>query len=224
MKPIAITLGIAAASIAPLWAAVTISTEFGSLRDASGAVISSTTTLYAIVYDTDNNSSMPGGLGVNESLTVGDSATAYAAFQGKTLSQGMTIGGDTVVKWGTFNDPDGFASALLTSADFTASGITETAGYKYGFYWFPGISTQVIPALLSEIGGINETVAYVNTGSPIGMQVPSDGATATTSILDSDLGGNVTDTSRFTAIAVPEPTTLTLSALATLGLLRRRRA
>lgn len=220
MKPIAIILGIAAASIAPLWA-VTINTEFGSLRDASGAVISSTTTLYAIVFDTDNNSSLPGGLGVNESLTVGDSATAYAAFQGKTLSQGLKIGGDTVIQWGTFDDPEGlgFAFPVLTTADFADSGIT--AGTKYGFYWFPGIDTSAIPTTLSAIGGINETVNYYNAGSLgyIGMQVPNASDTVTTAIYDSTLG-----TSRFTAIAVPEPTTLTLSALATLGLLRRRRA
>ena len=201
MKPSSISLFAALAVTSPLFASITINSEFGQLRDSDGTVLSSTTTLYAIVYDTDNNSSLPGGLVVNQSLTSSGSVSAFCSFAGLTLSQGLTIGGDTVVKLGTFNDQDGFIDPVLKSGDFTTSGITETTGRNYAIYWFPGVSTAVIPMSSFEVGGINETVAYTGIGNNfIGTVIPTDGALVTTAILDTDLGGNVSDPSRFTAI------------------------
>lgn len=209
-----------------LYASITINGEYGKLRDSAGTVIAMNTTLYVIIYDADNDLSLPGGLIVNQSLTEDDSEAAYAAFAGLSFTPGLSIGGDKVVKTGTFNDADGFAAPLLKTEDFDTIGITASAGYNYGFYWFPGVSTNEIPDAPFEVGGINETVDYFGTGTNfIGTVIPADGASVTTNITDTDLGGEVGNTSRFTAIsAVPEPGTITLAALSLLGLLRRRRA
>ena len=226
MKSFLLTL-VAAVSAGPsLFASITINGEYGKLRNGSGSVIAMSTTLYVIIYDADNNQSLPGGLVVNQSLTGDDSEAAHAAFAGLNLTQGYSIGGDKVVKIGTFNDPDGFAAPVLKTEDFDASGVSATAGFNYGFYWFPGISTTSIPDTLFEVGGINETVDYFGTGSNfIGTVIPADGNTVTTNITDTDLGGEVGETSRFTAItAVPEPSALSLAALSMLGLMVRRRA
>lgn len=201
MKPSFISLFAVLAATSPLFATVTINAEFGQLRNSDGIVIATTTTLYAIVYDTDNNSSLPGGLGVNQSLTGSGSVSAFGSFAGRTLSQGLTIGGDTVVKFGTFNDPDGFTNPVLLTSDFIASGLTEASGRNYAIYWFPGVSTSTIPINAFEVGAINETVDYFGSGSNfIGTVIPTDGATVTTSILDDDLGGEISNTLRFTAI------------------------
>ena len=226
MKSCYLTLFAILAASSSLSASITINGEYGKLRDSSGSVIAMSTTLYVIIYDADNNQSLPGGLVVDQSLTGDDSEAAYAAFSGLNFAQGLSIGGDKVVKVGTFNDADGFAAPVLKTEDFDASGVSATAGFNYGFYWFPGVSTTSIPNTPFQVGGINETVDYFGTGSNfIGTVIPADGNTVTTSITDTDLGGQVGDTSRFTAIsAVPEPGTLSLAALSMLGLLHRRRA
>ena len=184
MKPLAITFCLSAASLAPMWASITINTEFGQLRNASDAVITGLTT-YAIVYDTNNDSSMPGGLGVNDSLTVGDSAMAFAAFAGKTLSQGLTIGGDTVVKWGTFKDAEGVATPALESADFTASGgLTETLGYDIVFIGFRASQRKRHSCLADRDREelMKRPLIPAIRNHHIGMQIPADGFSYTTAI------------------------------------------
>ena len=226
MKPPACLFASFFAALAPVSATVTIECQFGSLRDSSGAVISSTNTLWAIIYDADNDGQLPGGLGTNESLTADDSNSAHSAFAGRTLSQNLEIGGDRVIFVGEFNDD--LAGPYLDSVDLTASGLA--AGRSYGFYWFPGstLGDQNFEPDGFQVGGINELVNYYGASDAayIGTQIPTDGASVATYLLDPSLDGTIA-TGRLTAIdavPIPEPSAALLGTLAGLLFLRRRRA
>ncbi len=226
MKPSACLLASFFAALAPVSATVTIACEFGSLRDSSGAVLSSTLTLWAIIYDADNDGQLPGGLGTNESLTDDDSNSAHSAFVGRTLSQNLMIGGDKVIFVDNFTSD--LATPYLASVDLAASGLA--AGRSYGFYWFPGstLDDQNFDEVGFQVGGINELLNYYGAGDAayIGTQIPADGATVTTSLLEPSFGGTIAP-QRLTAIdavPIPEPSAAVLGTLAGLLFLRRRRA
>lgn len=227
MKPSACLFASFFAAIAPLTASVSIECQFGLLRDSSGAVISSTNMLWAIIYDANNDGQLPGGLGTNESLTADDSNSAHSAFLGRTLSQNLEIGGDKVISVGD-ELLDGTAIPYLASVDLAASGLTT--GGSYGFYWFPG-STLVDQNLDEEgfqVGGINELLNYYGAGDNayIGTKIPADGASVATYLLDPSVDGTIA-TGRLTAIdavPIPEPSATLLGTLAGLLFLRRRRA
>jgi hypothetical protein len=207
---------------------ITINAEFGGLRDSSGSVLASQSTLYVIIYDLDNNAAFPGGMGQNGGLVAFNSASVHTAFNGLTFAPGTSVGGDKVLKVGVFNDPDGAAFPVINDSDFSASGITPATGRSYAFYWFPGLSSvsSSVPTSSFQVGGIQENILYTGTGDTrMGMTMPADGKLVTTSIMESGLDGNVADVSRFTAItAIPEPSTLVLTLLGSAALLRRRRA
>lgn len=229
MNPMKRTLSILALSAASAGATVTINGEFGQLRNSSGDPIISTTTLWVLIVDTNNDDALPGGLGLNSSLDAGsDSIQAFADFNGLTINEGMNIGGDKVVKYGTFNDPDGVA---VFSVNFNLTTLGLTAGQSYGFYWFPGVNTvtRLIPDTDFQIGGINEEAAYTGAGdgSKLGTVLPADGKLVATAVGDEYVGGNLTAASgRFSAIdatAIPEAGSFTLGLLGLAGLLRRNR-
>ena len=221
------------ASINPLGATVSINGQVGGLRDSSGVLISSTATLWALVADTNGDQKLPGGLNTNDSLTVVDSASAYAAFKGLTIGSALTIGGDQVLFTGEFNSPTStngvaaFKPGLSPNPPFNPADNGLATGDIYGIYWFPGfdLTNNVLPTTPFQIGGINEITKYVGSGSNfIGMKMPSDGANVTTGVLDANIyPAGALPTSRFTAIdAIPEPSGGLLSLLG-LALLRRRR-
>ena len=196
------------AGIAPVTASFSINEELGRLRTVSGSVVTNTPTLFVLVYDENNDSVLPGQLGSNQSLKPDIGPTAYAVFAGKKPTPGDSIGADRVLKVGVFSDPDGIATFAVSTSNFIEAGIVPTAGRKYALYWFPGISTPSIPTVTFQVGGIQETTHFTGTGlNFLGMQTPPDGSLVTTSILDTELGGDISDPARFTAInAIPEPT------------------
>lgn len=224
MKSIATLLACTLVTLAPVAATVTINGEFGRLRDSNGDILADTATLWAIIYDENNDGVLPGGLGLNESLTAGDSAAAYAAFVGQTLVEDLMIAGDRVIALGEFDQYEGVAFPTLAGVDLAARGLTTFR--PYGFYWFPGSTSgsQHLDIGGFQIGGINELVDYTDIGACIGTQIPLDGATMTTAVGDAEIGGNLPD-SRFTAVAaIPEPSAALLGLAGLLAFVRRRRA
>lgn len=223
MKSILAAAILTSVAVMTATAGITINSEFGQLRDADGVVISNSSTLYVLIYDADGNGTLPGGIESNSSLGESNASLVYEAFSGISFTPGLQIGGDRVFKVGYFNDEEGYSNPVLNQPDFDDSGITLSVGRTYAFYWFPGLTTNTVPSGSFQVGGINELVSYVGTGSNfIGMQIPADGSAVTTSILDDDLGGTLLGT-RFTAIeAVPEPSVFSLVVMAGFGWAMRR--
>ena len=229
MKSIATLLACTLVTLAPVAATVTINGEYGPLQDSNGGILADTATLWAIIYDQNNDGVLPGGLGINESLVAADSGIAYTAFVGQTLVEDLMIAGDRVIALGDFNafETGGVAVPVLAGVDLAARGLTIFR--PYGFYWFPGSTASVQNFDIGgfQIGGINELVNYTGTGTGanyIGTQIPLDGASVTTSLFDQELGGNL-PASRFTAVAaIPEPSAALLGLAGLLAIVRRRRA
>jgi hypothetical protein len=211
------TIGLALTTALP--ALVTINMEYGSMRDSTGAVISSTNTLWALIQD-DGDGTLPGGLTSDSSLVSGNTAAAFADFAGQAITVDSLLGGDRIFAVGNFNDPDGYHNELLSDFDLTAASLTS--GRIYGFYWFPGLTTgsSTVPTGAFQIGGLNEITSFQGN---IGMSIPSDGSNVATGLLSENLNGpgGLTN-SRYDAILVPEPSTALLGLLG-LALLRRRR-
>ena len=226
MKSIATLLACTLVTLAPVAATVTINGEFGMLRDSDGDILANTATLWAIIYDENNDGVLPGGLGLNESLVAADSGIAYTAFVGQTLVEDLMIAGDRVIFVGQFNDPDGVAVPVLAGVDLADKGLTALR--PYGFYWFPGSTASVQNFDIGgfQIGGINELVNYTDIGASIGTQIPLDGATMTTALYDLNINPDTNlPTSRFTAVAaIPEPSAALLGLAGLLAFVRRRRA
>lgn len=226
MKSIATLLACTLVTLAPVAATVTINGEFGPLQDSNGGILADTATLWAIIYDQNDDGVLPGGLGLNESLVAADSGIAYTAFVGQTLVEDLMIAGDRVIALGDFNafETGGVAFPTL-NVDLAARGLTQLR--PYGFYWFPGSTASVQNFDIGgfQVGGINELVNYTGIGTNyIGSQIPLDGATMTTSLFDQELGGDL-PSSRFTAVAaIPEPSAALLGLAGLLAIVRRRRA
>ena len=226
MKSIATLLACTLVTLAPVAATVTINGEFGPLQDSNGGILADTATLWAIIYDQNDDGVLPGGLGLNESLVAADSGIAYTAFVGQTLVEDLMIAGDRVIALGDFNafETGGVAFPTL-NVDLAARDLRQLR--PYGFYWFPGSTASVQNFDIGgfQVGGINELVNYTGIGTNyIGSQIPLDGATMTTSLFDQELGGDL-PSSRFTAVAaIPEPSAALLGLAGLLAFVRRRRA
>ena len=226
MKSIATLLACTLVTLAPVAATVTINGEFGPLQDSNGGILADTATLWAIIYDQNDDGVLPGGLGLNESLVAADSGIAYTAFVGQTLVEDLMIAGDRVIALGDFDaSATGGVAFPTLNVDLAARGLTQLR--PYGFYWFPGstASGQNFDIGGFQVGGINELVNYTGIGTNyIGSQIPLDGATMTTSLFDQELGGDL-PSSRFTAVAaIPEPSAALLGLAGLLAIVRRRRA
>lgn len=206
------------ASASSAFASVTLTTGFGVAYNSTGAVVPDGT-LWALVVDTDGNSTFAGGFGLNSSLTEAGANTVF--IPGQTLSVGGLLAGDAIFAMGSFNGNAVAGMAGLSLDSVTAFYGTNglAAGKNIAFYWFPG-ATAADPKVGTQVGGFNSDTDAAALG---GMVLPADGANVPVGGGTADLGGTLPN-SRLTAVnLVPETSTALLGALGALGLLRRRR-
>jgi hypothetical protein len=194
-------------------AASSIQLEIGEMRDSSNQVILSGT--WMLVLNTNNTTGLPGNINPNavgaDPITSSSADTTAAAndFVGLTLNLSSIINGDKIIAIGSIGSGDlgaGFADGPVLFGD----GQEDIA---YAIYWFPGLSVgDTVPSVF-EVGGV--FISSTDTFAPRGMISPPVNVAFESAVFD---------VTSFTAVPIPEPTTLMLSALAALGLLRRRRA
>ncbi len=212
----------------PCSAAISISIQAGELLNSSSNMVTETS-LWAIIYDANGDNMLPGGLELNSSLTTGDTTTIIAAFAGKQITTGATIGLDKILWAGEVDGlntsgASGIGGHNLSSFTFASLGVA--AGGKWAVYWFPSLTagSNTLPGSSFEVGGIQQTTVGLS-GGDIGMVMPAadnTGSTYSAAFIDIGNGGDIADSS-LTAVAIPEPSTLVLSALGLAALLRRRR-
>lgn len=207
-------LGIASAT-------VTLQTQFGIATDVNGVALPDGT-LWALVVDTNVDSTFAGGFGLNSSLT---EVGAQAAFTiGQSITLGGNFGSDTIFAMGGFNGFTNNATLGLTAdvLELTLGQNGLAAGRNFAFYYFPGVTYTGNSAILgSQIGGIHSG-ADANAGLDA-MIIPADGATVSPGAATSELGGSVSAAGFQAVNLIPEPSAALLGAIGALGLLRRRR-
>lgn len=212
-------------------AAVTLGVQAGTLLNSSSTPVSDTS-LWAIVYDQNGDGILPGGLAADSNLTNADASQILADFANQTISSGGTIGLDRIL-WSGAVDGIGTSGAESIGghdlngdgSGFTFADLGVAANGKWAVYWFPGLSeaSNTLSGPTFEVGGLQRTTS--GSGGDIGMAMPSTdtpGGSFSAYFIDATNGGVIAD-SAFTAVAIPETSTLTLSALGMAALLRRRR-
>lgn len=198
-----------------LYGASSIQLEVGEFQDQLGSTVIVGTWL--LILDTNDNGILPGGLAAspisNGALLPASAIDIANDFSGYTLGLGE-IEGDNVISFGSIGDVDlgdGFATALVSFLD-------GQEGLAYGIYWVPGLNPgDTLPTSGTfEMGGYfqSTTTAF----AAYGMFAPPAPVSNSPAVFD------VGSFNAVLVTAVPEPSTLALSALAALGLLRRRRA
>jgi hypothetical protein len=222
-------LGVLAISFQTCWGVISFDIQAGEFRDSTGVVVSDSS-LWAVVYDANNDGSLPGDLGLNEHITTSDASSVLGDFAAVTIATGLMVGGDRILWAGAVDGEatSGVSGVGATTAlsDFTFSSLEVAAGRNWAIYWFPGltVSSNTLPSSSFEVGGIQLTNA--GSGGTLGMVFPGaddTGFTYTIAAIGESLDGDVPDV-QFTAVtAVPETSTLALSALGAAALLRRGR-
>lgn len=206
------------ASATSAFASVTLTTGFGVAYTSTGVAVPDGT-LWALVVDTDGNSTFSGGFGLNSTLTESGANSVFTL--GQTLAVGTLLGGDAIFAMGGFNGTAvaGMAGLSLDSVTTNYGTNGLAAGKNIAFYWFPG-ATVANPKVGSQVGGFNSNTDAAVLG---GMVLPPDGANVPVGGGTTDLGGTLPN-ARLTAVnLIPETSTALLGALGALGLLRRRR-
>ncbi|MCF7674166.1 MAG: PEP-CTERM sorting domain-containing protein [Akkermansiaceae bacterium] len=213
----------------PSGASISIDTFAGEFLDASGSNASDSS-LWAIIYDSNGDDLLPGGLTPDSSLLGTNASQAFTDFSGQQILTGQNIGFDKILWAGEIDGANlsGTPSLGYTSlSNFTFAELGVVANGKWAVYWFPELTIDSDTLGLSpfEVGGLQQTSAGASLGD-LGMVMPATddtGTNYTAAFINSgDNGGDIAPAT-FTAVVVPEPTTLSLSALALVTLLRRRR-
>lgn len=229
----------------PLFGAVaSVNFAIGELRDASGTVISDGAGSWAIIVagqlgNPPSAAVLPGGLEDFSSLGISDGSQILDDFAFQTLSAGASIGGAYVWAVGSINGTaSGFQGVPLQTVAFDVYNPPSEPGFAsgtlFGFYWFPSVALsggEISLGSTFEIGGFANSSANAASNGAGGTVVPESGNVTVqffeTNFNQGQLGGGDTGLSvdRFTAVsvAVPEPASLTLSAIGLAALLRRRR-
>ena len=209
---------------------VTLNLAFGALRDASGTAVPDGTTVFIIANSNTSSGALPGGLQDTQSGGGLDSTLALSHFAGADLTVGQTVNLDQIIYVGSVNGIYGPGSLDWQNVSITTGVSGVNSGTNFGVYWFPGLSGTSVPSSGGfQIGGLfNSQPIDPSNLSDVGMSIPSDGSVSLIAQVDpdiaNDIGASTPHTAAsFTAIAVPEASSLALSALGLGALLRRRR-
>jgi hypothetical protein len=200
--------------------AVTINLYTGQFRDSSGVPVPDGT-LFALVANSDSGTTLPGGMGLNSTLTNSQANSVFTT--GQTIASSSSIGGDTVFFIGAVNGAtnDTIPGLINTVVNFNLT--AATSGLAYGLYFFPGATLNGGGAIVvgGQVGGLSSSLAEAGQDA---MIIPgSNAANVNQGALDEANAGTL-GASRFTAVnLIPEPSAAILGAIGALGLLRRRR-
>jgi hypothetical protein len=207
------------ATVLPAPASSIVNFLFGQAFDRSGVTVP-IGTLWALIVDSNDNHTFPGGFGLNGNISTHPSGPISLA-RGQALALGDDVDGDTVFALGRFEDP-GFATSSMMISAFGQYGLAQ--GRNYAFYWFPGViySNTHANVIQDEIGGINSALADFGAGLDP-MVIPPDGSVLIQGAATVDAGGALPN-AVFTAVStVPETSTALLAAWGALGLMHRRK-
>lgn len=239
IHPRLLLLALAFAPSLAMAATYTANLNIGQLRSSSGAVIADGGGVWAVIVGGSPGAppvggSLPGGLTAGNSLTGANLPLIAADFDSVVLTEGAQTG-FTIHQVGVINGfvDSGFVGIMTVPIDFpVVDGILPgyTVGTLWGVYWFPGKGLGDTLSGAYEVGGFADTSTNLASGSEAGTTIVSAGGLNSVNFYETDfnvvdLSGDPTGlgTARFTAVAVPEPGTLSLLALTAFGWLRRRR-
>ncbi|MCW1922092.1 hypothetical protein OKA05_05975 [Luteolibacter arcticus] len=215
MKSKLLLAALAASLIGSAEATIVLNTQFGTAFNSGGAPVAAGT-LYALVIDTDNNSTFAGGFGVNTTLGAVGANSVFTT--GQQLTLGQTLGGDTIFHLGAFDGAGEGITAEVLSLTLGVNGVLN--GRSFAIYWFPG-ATLANRTVGTQVGGMNSNLPADGGLDP--MIMPADGATVNIGAATAD-GSGTQPNIRFTAVdLVPEPSAALLGLLGAVGLIRRRR-
>lgn len=222
-KSIAIALASTASLCSISFGATSAQLYIDKLNTSDGVGYPASGAAWALIYDQNNDGNLPGGLTDGTSLVAGSASAIEAAFGASMSISNNTIlaNGDRIIMTGTV--PVGGVIDEVVLFDIGTGTNQVTTGRKFALYWFPGLSVgdSFNTTGAYEIGGVFEQSPHAPSFSDYGMVVPSDNESGLFLSLDSQSGFSE---SRLVAVAIPEPSAITLTGLAALALLRRRRA
>jgi hypothetical protein len=199
-----------------LYGASSIQLEVGEFQDVSSAIV--VTGTWLVILDLNDDGVLPGGLAAGPTssgaLTAGNAAAISSAFSGASLSLGV-IDDDQIISVGNIGDidlGDGYATSPVNFSD-------GQEGLAYGIYWVPGQNPgDTLPNTGNFQMGGYFTSTITEEFALRGMFAPPAPVSNEPAVF------YVTSFNALLVAAVPEPSTLALTAFAALGLLRRRRA
>jgi hypothetical protein len=215
------------------FASATVGFAIGDLRDAAGTPLADNTSTWAIIVS-NTTDPLPGGLTDGNSLGSSNTTQIANDFNNVYLTVGnkgsytITHVG-LIASVGLLGEP-GVAQDTVAFTIQTAGAVT--AGKLWGLYWFPGFSNGQQLTGSYQVGGFSQSVSNAASGGSFGTTVPTDGTNeSAVNFIETNYNQNVLlggDTglaaARFTAVAIPEPSSLVLTLLGSAALLRRRRA
>jgi len=231
MKNILLSMISCGVLVTPVAAAVTLNPSIGNLRDANGVPLVDGSSAWAMIVRNDSSSFLPGGL--TDGGLIGTASQITGDFDDETITIGDK-GSYTIVSVGTIDGSEGLlgtgGNGVMLSPIVFSLGGEITTGKLWGLYWFPNKLPGDTLTGAYEVGGFAQSAFNAASGGDIGMLIPADGTVNAVNFLETNFNQNIlggADTglgaSRFTAVAVPEPSSLALALFGFAILIRRRR-
>lgn len=219
-----VLLSLLASFIPCEWATCASSYQFfvNKVNTSAGAGNPAANSAWAVIFDENNDSNLPGGLIDGSSLTTANGAVIQSNFGSFTIADGTVLpNGDRILATGT-TDSTGLINAIL---EFNIGAPNApTPGTRFGVYWFPGKSVgQSLNTSLGsfDIGGFLELAPHTPSGGVRGMVIPPDNVSGDFLAFDSVDGSF--PAARLNAVLIPEPTAYALAAFSVVTVLRRNR-